>query len=189
MKTKLFLFTALLISTITFSQTTKKGYDYYKAASYSKMNKGELIEATAKEAGNSKSKSISYGSTRSNKQTRATDYNSSRSNKSLNAFFDEDNTDFDNQQMKQNSNQTKNVILRKRPGKSQGDPVPGIGITIEQGSKQTNDIHGRKRPGRTTYKNSTSNIVDNSNNNFRKKMGRTKATDYNSSRSNRTTNN
>jgi nucleoid DNA-binding protein len=87
MKTKLFLLAALIFSTITFSQTSKKGYDYYKASSNSKMNKAELIDAIAKDAGNTTKrvsktgrnpqtgkeikvrKAISYGSTRSNKQT------------------------------------------------------------------------------------------------------------------------
>lgn len=90
MKTTLLLFAALLISTITFSQTTKKGYTYYKNTSDLKMNKAELIDAMAKDANNSQkrvaragrnpqtgkeiktvSKPLmpSYGSTRSNKQT------------------------------------------------------------------------------------------------------------------------
>lgn len=53
MKTKLFLFTALLITTIVFSQTSKKGYDYYKAKSdvskSQKMNKGELVNSVARD--------------------------------------------------------------------------------------------------------------------------------------------
>jgi nucleoid DNA-binding protein len=90
MKTTLLLFAALLISTITFSQTTRKGYTYYKNSSDVKMNKAELIDAMAKEANNSKKRVArtgrnpqtgkeikitpksaipSYGSTRSNKQT------------------------------------------------------------------------------------------------------------------------
>lgn len=90
MKTKLFLFAALLITTITFSQTSKKGYNHYKASSSQKMNKGELIDAIAKDANFSnkraartgrnpqtgkeikikaKSANPSYGNIRSNKQT------------------------------------------------------------------------------------------------------------------------
>lgn len=90
MKTKLFLFAALLITTITFSQTSRKGYTYYKNTSDLKMNKAELIDAMAKDANNSQKRAVrtvrnpqtekeikntdksakpSYGSTRSNKQT------------------------------------------------------------------------------------------------------------------------
>lgn len=58
MKTTLFLIATLFISTITFSQTSKKGYDHYTALSASraakKMNKGKLIDAMAKSANLSK---------------------------------------------------------------------------------------------------------------------------------------
>ena len=58
MKTKL-LFAALLITTITFAQTTKKGYDHYATSSANKkMNKSELIDAKAKK---SKSSIKRYG--------------------------------------------------------------------------------------------------------------------------------
>ncbi|WP_298368259.1 hypothetical protein [uncultured Lutibacter sp.] len=48
MKTKLLLFAALFISTIAFSQSSKKGYDYYKASSDTKINQAEVIDATSK---------------------------------------------------------------------------------------------------------------------------------------------
>ena len=54
MKTTLFLIATLFISTITFSQTSKKGYDHYKTAKNSKMNKAELIDVMASDANNSK---------------------------------------------------------------------------------------------------------------------------------------
>jgi nucleoid DNA-binding protein len=58
MKTKLLLLAAVLITSITFSQTSKKGYDFYMATSdfpqSQKMNKGELIDAMAKDASLSK---------------------------------------------------------------------------------------------------------------------------------------
>ena len=69
MKTKLFLIATLFISTIAFSQTTKKGYDYYKATSNNKMNKGELIDVMAKDANNSRKR---LGRTGRNPQTGAT---------------------------------------------------------------------------------------------------------------------
>lgn len=58
MKTKLLLFAAVLITSITFSQTSKRGYDFYMATSdfpqSQKRNKGELIDAMAKDASLSK---------------------------------------------------------------------------------------------------------------------------------------
>lgn len=55
MKTKLFIAAFFLIISISsFAQSSKKGYDYYKSksdlgTSSNKMNKGELIDAIAKE--------------------------------------------------------------------------------------------------------------------------------------------
>jgi|TARA_B110000305_G_C19455099_1_gene650415 hypothetical protein len=53
MTTKLFLFATLRITTITFSQASKKEYNYYKAMSdvskSQKTNKGELVDATSKD--------------------------------------------------------------------------------------------------------------------------------------------
>lgn len=89
MKLKLFLIATLLISTITFSQTSKKGYNYYNASSDTRINKAELIDALAKDVSISKraarigrnpqtgkeikittkSANPSYGRARSNKQT------------------------------------------------------------------------------------------------------------------------
>lgn len=54
MKTKLLLFAALLITTITFSQTSKKVYNHSEASKSQKMNKAELVDAIAKDAGLSK---------------------------------------------------------------------------------------------------------------------------------------
>ena len=58
MKTKLLLFAAVLITSITFSQTSKRGYNFYMATSdfpqSQKRNKGELIDAMAKDASLSK---------------------------------------------------------------------------------------------------------------------------------------
>jgi hypothetical protein len=53
MTTKLFLFATLRITTITFSQASKKEYNYYKVMSdvskSQKMNKGELVDTTSKD--------------------------------------------------------------------------------------------------------------------------------------------
>lgn len=53
MKTNLFFTAALFITTIAFSQSSKKGYDYYNSKSNTpskqQMNKSELIDAIAKE--------------------------------------------------------------------------------------------------------------------------------------------
>ena len=97
MKTKLFLFAALFITISTFSQTKKserKGYSYYKNTSdlnkSKAMNKGELIDAMAKDANlrkrpgrtkYSKNSKIDTTGTGNSAGNRATDYNSSRSNK------------------------------------------------------------------------------------------------------------
>lgn len=112
MKTKLFLIATLFITTIAFSQTARKGYTYYKNSSDLKMNKGELIDAMAKDAN-----------------------------------------------------------LRKRPGRTQGDPVPGIGIA----TKKENSKFTRKRPGRVKYNTSINNITEDNNGLYiRKRPGRTK---------------
>jgi hypothetical protein len=156
MKTKLFLFVALLISTITFSQTSKKGYNYYKAksdiAKKQKMNKGELIDAMAKDANLKKrqgrSKTIGNYATISSKK-----------------------------QLRKRPGRTKfgtKISTEGQTHRGQGDPIPGIGITKEKG----NSKYLRKRPGRTKYKKSSSNL-----NSITTKS--TKATDYNSSRSNK----
>jgi len=70
------------------------------------------------------------------------------------------------------------LIVRKRPGRSQGDPIPGMDITIEQGYQDGDDLILRKRPGRTKYKKSKATNSINL-------PILTKATDYNSSRSNK----
>ena len=58
MKTKLFLIVTIFISAITFSQTSRKGYnsdDYnYKNSSNTKMNKGELVHVIAKNTNKSR---------------------------------------------------------------------------------------------------------------------------------------
>lgn len=177
MKTKLF-FAALLITTITFSQNSKKGYNYYKAKSdvtkSKKMNKGELIDAMAKD-GNSSAKKIGKMGNHPNVAKHNWINSPSRA---------------------KNSKQKNDLHLRKRPGRSQGDPIPGIGITKEQGNTKytrkrpgrtkysnSNDILLRKRPGRTKYKNSKSNMTETI-----KPSVPSKATDYNSSRSNKNAN-
>jgi len=153
MKTNLFLIATLLISTIAFSQTSKKGYDYYAASSQSsaskKMNKGELIDAMAKDA-NLRKRPSRVGR---NPQT----------GKAI-----------------KNARNTNGLPTGRRTGRrterSQGDPVPGIGITKEQGYQGGSDLYVRKRPGsRTKYKTSQLN----------QSIDSLKATDYNSSRSNK----
>jgi len=173
MKTKLFLFTALFITTITFSQTSKKGYDYYKAksdmAKSQKMNKGELVDATAKDV-NSRKKILGKMGNHPNSTKHNWIQTPSRA---------------------KSSKQTNDLHLRKRPGRSQGDPVPGIGITIEQGFAQDgDDLILRKRPGRTTYGN-TINIIqgDSTITHLRNRPVITIPTkNYNSSRSNKNPN-
>jgi hypothetical protein len=130
MKTKLFLFAALIISTITFSQTSKKGYDYYKAVTNSsKMNKGELVDAIAKDAGNFEKRVARTGR---NPQT----------GKKI-----------------KSASQTKDLRIRKRPGRI-----------------KNNNFNVKQEYGPTIGKN------------LRKRPGGTKATDYNSSRSNKNSN-
>ena len=261
MKTTLFLIATLFISTITFSQTTKKGYDHYTASNQSsaakKMNKGELIDAMAKDANLSKADagkalnpSISKRAARTgrNPQTgkeiksarntnglptgrRTYKMNSktTQANQKAEARHNWMNNPSRATSSKQASGQSKDLHLRKRPGRSQGDPIPGIGITKEQGFAQDgDDLHIRKRPGRsqgdpipgmdiTTEKGVRSTksknlrkrpgrsktvgnyTTINSGKKLRKRPGRTKyktslkkqqidslkATDYNSSRSNK----
>ena len=138
MKTKLFLIATLFISTITFSQTTKKGYDYYKASSAAKMNKGELVDAIAKDANSSRKKiartgrNPQVGSTIKSKERH--NWVSSHSRGRIS---------------KQEFGQTKPQNNRIRP------------------------IDGKREHGRTRA------------NYIRKRPGITKATDYNSSRSNK----
>lgn len=160
MKTKLFLIATLLISTITFSQTSKKGYDYYQSIGSSKMNKAELIDAMAKDNHLRKRPG----------RTKATDYNSSRSNKSENSYKTQGNNNFGN-----NSN---NRVGYRSQGANQKVSIDKFNVKQEFGPTQTS--HDHKRPGRikTSNRNSQSNHL-------RKRPGRTKATDYNSSRSNR----
>ncbi|WP_299527318.1 hypothetical protein [uncultured Lutibacter sp.] len=171
MKTKLFLIATLLISTITFSQTSKKGYDYYQASSDTKMNKAELVDSIAKDAGNSKTSRVGR-----NPQTGATikakprhNWVNSNSRSRVSNQKIEQTTNYKTRQRpidgKNKFGQSDDLILRKRPGRSQGDPVPGIGITTEQGKVGTQGKQIKIKPKSTN------------------------ATDYNSSRSNRTTNN
>jgi len=127
MKTKLFLIATLFISTLTFSQTTKKGYDHYVASSESraakKMNKGELIKAMPKEG---KSSIKKYGKMGNHPTTARHNWIKGRSRASVST---------------QEIEQTNSKKFRFRPidGKNE------IG--------QSDDLHIRKRPGRTKYKN------------------------------------
>ena len=180
MKTKLFLFAALFITTITFSQTSKKGYDHCVAASHSsaskKMNKAELIDAVAKDANLRKRP----GRTGRNPQTGKAIKNARNTNglptgkrtyepTSKTKVEYQDGTDL---HVRKRPGRTKygTIIstegqahrgndkpMTKRPGRTQGYPIPGIDITIEQGKQK----------------------------NIRKKPGSKIARDYNSSRSNR----
>ena len=245
MKTTLFLFATLFITTITFSQTSKKGYDHYSAQSASKkMNKGELIDAMAKDGNISKRAARTGRNPQTGKEIKSVRNTNglptgkrtyktnaktnqgnqkaearhnwiqgrSRSNISKPASEQTTSKKFRIRPIdgKNEAGQSDNHNLRKRPGRSQGDPIPGIGITKEQGFAQDgDDLHIRKRPGRsqgdpipgmdiTTEK----GVGSTKSKNLRKRPGRTtyknakstsiinppiptKATDYNSSRSNK----
>ena len=139
MKTKLLLIATLLITTIAFSQTkknSKKGYTYYKNTSElsksSKMNKGELTDAMAKDA-------------------------------SFN----------------------KRVLNTVKTPKTKVNIVNNGTIEVKGDFKQNvHEKHLRKRPGKTTYKKSSNNakgIIT------APKTAKAAATDYNSSRSNKST--
>ena len=211
MKTTLFLIATLFISTITFSQTTKKGYDHYAASNQSsaakKMNKGELIDAMAKDGNISKraartgrnpqtGRDISSGRPTGKRGSIKTE--TTQGNQKAQARHNWMNNPSRATSSKQASGQSKDLHLRKRPGRSQGDPIPGIGITKEQGFAQDgDDLHIRKRPGRSKTVGNYTTI--NSGKKLRKRPGSTKykstllnqqidslkATDYNSSRSNK----
>ena len=172
MKTKLFLFATLLISTIAFSQTSKKGYDYYAASSQlsasKKMNKGELIDAMAKDA---KSSTKKYG--KMGNHPNITQHNSLNSNSRQKSSRVGRNPQTG--KAIKNARNTNGLPTGRRTERSQGDPVPGIGITKEQGYQGGSDLYVRKRPGRTKYKTSQLN----------QSIDSLKATDYNSSRSNK----
>ena len=163
MKTTLFLIATLFISTITFSQTTKKGYDHYAASNQSsaakKMNKGELIDAMAKDGNISKraartgrnpqtGRDISSGRPTGKRGSIKTE--TTQGNQKAQARHNWMNNPSRATSSKQASGQSKDLHIRKRPGRSQGDPIPGIGITKEQGFAQDgDDLHIRKRPGRS----------------------------------------
>jgi nucleoid DNA-binding protein len=207
MKTKLLLIATLFITISTFSQTTKKGYDYYKAASASKkMNKGELIDAMAKDAPLNKR----AARTGRNPQTGAT-IKVAENTKDLNlrkrpgrvkysnitlerGYLDEDSDD-------DGILDGDDLILRKRPGRTKVNPNSDMDITVKQSSAQDHNasrsnttssvaspnFNGNnnsktkvlpKRPGRTKYKKTTGTTI------FTPPIP-TKATDYNSSRSNK----
>ncbi|MEX1383956.1 HU family DNA-binding protein [Lutibacter sp.] len=133
MKTTLFLFATLFISTITFSQTSKKGYDYYKASSHTKMNKGELIDAMAKDANNSQKRAARTGR---NPQT-GKEIKISNKTKAQHNWM---NNPSSAGNLNQKSGQTSSKNSRVRP----------IDGKNEVGKTQSNNL--RKRPGRTTYK-------------------------------------
>ena len=109
MKTKLLLIATLLISTITFSQTSKKGYDYYKASSDTRMNKAELIDALAKDANISKRAARIGRNPQTGKEikVKAQDHNASRSNTTSSKTAPNSN---------ENNSNTK--VIRKRPGRT-----------------------------------------------------------------------
>jgi hypothetical protein len=81
--------------------------------------------------------------------------------------------------------QADDLILRKRPGRTQGDPVPGIGITEEQGYQDGDNLFVRKRPGRSQTIGDFATI--NKDKKLKTKPGRTKNY-YVSSRSNKNSN-
>ena len=219
MKTKLFLITTLFITTITFSQTS---------------NKGELIDAMAKDAGLSKADtgkalnaSISNGlptgkrthgkssiTNQGNQKAEARhNWIQGRSRATISKPASEQTTSkkfrirpidgknqagqSDNHNLRKRPGRTKgdpipgmditaaqryqdgdDLHIRKKPGRAQGDPIPGMDITTEKGVGSTKSKNLRKRPGRTTYKNAKSTSIINP-------PIPTKATDYNSSRSNK----
>ena len=146
MKTKFLLFAILLITTITFSQTSKKGHDHYKAQSdVSKsqiMDKGESTDAWVKYLKNKKRRTARTGR---NPQTGGTIVNSGTI---------EVKGDFIN-------NELDPTIVQQR----------------------------RQRPFDEKLEQRNNSVQKNNRNHIRKKPGRTKATDYNSSRSNRDTTN
>jgi len=234
MKTTLFLFATLFITTITFSQTSKKGYDHYSASSASraakKMNKGELIDAMAKDANNSRKRTGRNPQTgKEIKNTRNTNglptgkrtyrtksktnqgnqkaearhnwiQSRSRANISKPASEQTTSKKFRIRPIdgKNEAGQSDNHNLRKRPGRTKGDPIPGMDITVEQGFAQDgDDLQIRKRVGRAQSIGASATIS--SDKKLRKRPGRTKyktslskqhidslkATDYNSSRSNK----
>lgn len=84
MKTTLFL-TALFISTITFAQTSKKGYDYYKNASDNRA--ASATDYNSSRSNKSEDSGIvapNFNGTQTNIRTRTPKFNSrSRSNKNL----------------------------------------------------------------------------------------------------------
>ncbi|MBT8316956.1 MAG: hypothetical protein HKP59_04975 [Lutibacter sp.] len=124
MKTKLFLIATLFISTLTFSQTTKKGYNYYKNTSdIKKMKNGEEIHVLAKQRKFSIKK---YGKMGNHPTTARHNWIQGRSRASIST---------------QEIEQTNSKKFRSRPidGKNE------IG--------QSDHLHLRKRPGRTKYKN------------------------------------
>ena len=186
MKTKLFLIATLFISTITFSQNSRKGYNsddyYYKYSSNTKMNKAELIDAMSKD-GNISKRAARVGR---NPQTGATIKAIARHNWVYNVSR--------TRSSKQELEQIKAFPLRKKPGRTKGDPIPGMEITAEQGYQGGDDLHIRKKPGRSkTIGNSSSTKSDKkrripADKNIINPPLPTKATDYNSSRSNKNTN-
>ena len=186
MKTKLFLFAALLITTITFSQTTKKGYDHYKAksASSKKMNKGELTSFVVR----------TTVSDDTGRQVIAKEVNTGKKIKSRGninglptgkrTYRANSKTIQENQKAEARHNWMSNPSRAGiKQTKAPGDPIPDMDITVEQG----NSKNLRKRPGRVkTEKNQFKQEFGQTKaNSIRKKPGRTKATDYNSSRSNK----
>ncbi len=111
MKTKLFFIATFLISTITFSQTSKKGYDYYKASSDTRMNKGELIDAMAKDGNISKRVSRTGRNPQTGKEIK-----SASANKDLHLRKRPGRIKTKNNNIKQENGPKTGQNLRKRPG-------------------------------------------------------------------------
>jgi len=192
MKTKLLLITALFISTITFSQTSKKGFDYYQSSSASskKMNKGELTDAMTKNANLSKAdagkalndfKSSKTGNKRRTKGFGATDIaeidlNAKNSKKHYGKMGNHPNIT----QHNWINNPSRAGSLKQEIGQTNSRKVRFRPIDGKNELGQSNDLILRKRPGRTKYKKSKGTTI------FTPPIP-TKATDYNSSRSNKST--
>ena len=145
MKTKLILIATLFITTITFSQTARKGYSYYKNSSNTKMSKGELVPVIAKDANKSRKGAARknrrpqlFSIQKSSKFNGKQEFGTAKAQQSRQRPFDE----------KREHEHLDDHILRKKPGRTQGDPIPGMEITVEQGFGQTKTNNLKNRVGR-----------------------------------------
>ena len=151
MKTKILLFATLLITTITFSQTSKKGYDYYNAVSDSRMNKGELVHVIAKDANKSRK-----GAARKNRRPQL--FSVQKSSKfNVKQEFGPTKAQQRRQRPidgKQEARQNNRTHLRKRTGRTK------YNNSTNNKAGKSNELNIRKKPGRTKatdYNSSRSN--------------------------------